>query len=301
MSDAQRHLFDLSQYPIEEKQLQFSPINGPVWTGNKARLIQRYLRYFTFITKHGTYIDVCAGPQEPDHTHTWAAKLVLEAKPHWLRHFVFFEENDTSFGHLSDMVSAQPKIKGRDIVQKHGDMNRLLPEYLAENPIRDTEATFCLLDQRTFECDWATVKYLATHKKGGNKIEQFYFLAQKWLDRSVAAITIDKKARMERWWGTGGWETLIKKPSVERGAFLAERFKNELGYKYAYAFPIFEKPAEQGNGATMFYMIHASDHEEAPKLMFRAYRTVVAPLEPIEQLEMELGHLEQTADDAKAV
>jgi len=39
----------------------------------------------------------------------------------------------------------------------------------------------------------------------------------------------------------------------------------------------------------MFWMIHASDHEEAPKLMVRAYNNAVAPLEPIEQIEMEIG------------
>ncbi len=36
--------------------------SNPVWTHNKARFIMRYLRYFVFITKHGTYIDGFAGP-----------------------------------------------------------------------------------------------------------------------------------------------------------------------------------------------------------------------------------------------
>jgi len=29
----------------------------PIWTKNKAKLIERYLLYFVYITKHGTYID----------------------------------------------------------------------------------------------------------------------------------------------------------------------------------------------------------------------------------------------------
>jgi len=41
----------------------------------------------------------------------------------------------------------------------------------------------------------------------------------------------------------------------------------------------------------MFWMVHASDHPEAPKLMSRAYRNIVAPLEPIEQLNMEFGEM----------
>ena len=39
----------------------------------------------------------------------------------------------------------------------------------------------------------------------------------------------------------------------------------------------------------MYYMIHATDHEEAPKLMYRAYCRAVDPPEPVEQLELDLG------------
>ncbi len=38
----------------------------------------------------------------------------------------------------------------------------------------------------------------------------------------------------------------------------------------------------------MYYMIHATDHEEAPKLMYRAYRQAVRPPEPLEQLGLAL-------------
>ena len=36
----------------------------------------------------------------------------------------------------------------------------------------------------------------------------------------------------------------------------------------------------------MYYMIHATDHPEAPKLMRRAYSRAVDPLEPIEQFKL---------------
>lgn len=45
----------------------------PVWTGNKVRLIERYLYYFVMITKGGIYIDGFAGPQDPDRPESWAA------------------------------------------------------------------------------------------------------------------------------------------------------------------------------------------------------------------------------------
>lgn len=54
----------------------------PIWTENKARLIERYLRYFVMITKHGTYIDGFAGPQEPGQPEMWAAKLVMGCGSH---------------------------------------------------------------------------------------------------------------------------------------------------------------------------------------------------------------------------
>jgi hypothetical protein len=43
----------------------------------------------------------------------------------------------------------------------------------------------------------------------------------------------------------------------------------DLGYRYAHAWPIFEK---KGGRRVMYYMVHATDHDEAPKLMTRAYR-----------------------------
>jgi hypothetical protein len=40
-----------------------------------------------YITKHGTYIDGFAAPQEAEHPDMWAAKLVLEMTPKWFRNF----------------------------------------------------------------------------------------------------------------------------------------------------------------------------------------------------------------------
>ncbi len=78
-------LFDLP--PIETPEPKISRLRQPVWTENKAKFIERYLYYFVLITKHGTYIDGFAGPQRPGNPEMWAAKLVLESEPKWLRHF----------------------------------------------------------------------------------------------------------------------------------------------------------------------------------------------------------------------
>jgi hypothetical protein len=55
----------------------------------------------------------------------------------------------------------------------------------------------------------------------------------------------------------------------------AERFANELGYEYVTPWPI-----RDGNGKVMYYLVHASDHPEDPKLMARAYRKVQARSSP---------------------
>jgi hypothetical protein len=77
------------------------------------------------------------------------------------------------------------------------------------------------------------------------------------------------------------------KNQIDMMSAFKKRFLNELGYRYVEAYPIFKR--EQGQGRIMFFMIHASNHPEAPKLIGRAYRNVAKPPEPDEQLDMELA------------
>ena len=89
----QLKLFDsLPELEAGSKQT-FKALARPLWTESKAKLIAAYLRYFFFITKHGAYIDGFTGPQEPAMPEMWAAKLVLESEPRWLRSFYLCEVN----------------------------------------------------------------------------------------------------------------------------------------------------------------------------------------------------------------
>jgi three-Cys-motif partner protein len=165
-------------------------------------------------------------------------------------------------------------------------VNQTLPQVLTPGSLREKEASFCLFDQRTFECDWETVKYVSELKPAHRKVEIFYFLAQGWLDRSLVASTTDVgQARIKAWWGSDGWSVLRDLSSLQRAQLFEERFRQQLGYTYSNAWPIFSE--EQG-GRVMYWMIHGSDHPEAPKLMRRAYDWAVRPRsEDAEQLEME--------------
>lgn len=292
MSDAP-FLFDMDALPVSGAEAQFRSIDTPLWTKNKARFIARYLKSFTYVTKHGTYIDAFAGPQHEDsRDETWAAKLVMDNKPAWLRNFHLFDQDAQQIKHLEGLrdsyLAANNDGVKRMVSVTTGDCNLTLPAFLKEAPVREKEASFCLLDQRSTECAWETVKAVANHKgvSGGSKIELFYFLPQGWIDRTIKSWRNGVEERCIRWWGRDGVMDFLKLSSFDRGLMMAKRFKEELGYKHSYPFPI-QKEGEQG--CIMFWMIHASDHDRATTLMTQAYRYIGAGGgldDPIEQLEL---------------
>lgn len=284
----QGYFFDEPPRYLDEDP-SFKPFEYPVWTRNKARLVQRYLRYFVFITRHGTYIDGFAGPQEPDKLETWTAGLVFNSEPAWLRNFFLCELDEKKIPALKELEgrAAQSNDGSKRMLRVYaGDFNDTVDSVLSNGVITGKEATFCLLDQRTFECNWETVQKLAQHK-ASNKIELFYFLGTGWLHRAFSGLRIATDERMNRWWGRDDWHVLKGSSGQSIAATVVRRFKQELGYKYANAFPIYED--EGGERKAMYQMIHASDHEEAPKLMARAYRNAVNVEEPPEQLEIEIS------------
>lgn len=278
-------LFPLPPSDPRKAQRTFRQLRYPIWTENKAKLIQRYLYFFVQITKTGIYLDAFAGPQEPDLPNTWAAKLVVESKPRWLKRLYLFETNSAKVRALRDLRDNQPARKKNEpqrvIRIYHGDFNVNIRSVLDQHPIKPTEPAFCLLDQRTFECDWSSVALLAKHKQAGHKIELFYFLPNSWLDRGVSGLS-DRNHTLRRWWGPN-WPELMKRKGFERAKYAAERFKGELGYLHAYPFPIYER---QTGGKQMYFMIHASDHLEATPLMFRAYSQAVGGGSGAEQMEL---------------
>jgi three-Cys-motif partner protein len=254
----------------------------PVWTENKSKLIQQYVRYFLMVTKHGTYLDGFAGPQVKEYNdESWSAKRVLEIQPPWLRRFILCDMSPHQVEHLNRLVEERRAAGDDRKIEVHrGDFNTVIDDILVPGAIREKEATFCLLDQRTFECRWDTVRKIAAYKTNGTKIEQFYFLAVGWLGRSMAALRDDK--RLREWWGHDDISLLrAASTSTEQARLFSHRFMRELGYASAAAWPIYER-SDGGLGKVMYYMIHATDHEEAPKLMNRAYKAATLANQPME-------------------
>lgn len=121
---------------------------SPLWTEHKAQLIARYLYYFVLVTRHGTYFDAFAGPQERDRHEMWAAKLVLEIRPRWMRYFHLFDADPGQVARLDAMVAQQPerdrkKREPRRTIRIHqGDVNDQLPRVLSLYPVKASEAAF---------------------------------------------------------------------------------------------------------------------------------------------------------------
>jgi three-Cys-motif partner protein len=274
--------------PISEKPRRYLRIQQPIWTHHKAKFIEQYLKFFVQVTHHGAYIDGFAGPQYFDQPNSWTAALVLASEPRWLRHIFLCEITQKGARALRRLVASQPEAfdkKGKKLSRKievlEGDFNVTIDRIVATGAITQREATFCLLDQRTFECHWSSLEKLARYKHPPtNKIELLYFLGVGWLHRALSGVR--DLERMKRWWGSDEWRDLTKKTEWEIAEIVRKRFEEQLGYRFAAAYPIFDK--EKGN-RVMYYMIHASDHREAPALMVRAHRKAVRSL-PKERQEV---------------
>lgn len=272
-----------------QKIRRYKRIIQPIWTHHKAHFIQSYLRYFVQITKHGVYIDGFAGPQYQDKPESWTAALVLASEPKWLRRFYLCELKRESLRSLKKLVAEQPEPLSRsgrrlprniDVVP--GDFNKSIDKILGSAEIAQTEATFCLLDQRTFECSWETLVKLASYKKPpNNKIELLYFLGVGWLHRAFSGLKQNETAK--RWWGRDDYNSLHKRNCLEIAQIMQARFTADLGYRFAAAYPIFES---DGSNRIMYYMIHASDHPDAPALMVRAHAKAVRGLPKETQLSL---------------
>lgn len=283
-------LFDIGspKVPVPPKiPADPAKVPGHFWSGCKARLVGGYLFLFLQVTKHGTYIDGFAGPQVVGDLDAWSAGRVIRSQPEpekfRLQHFHLFDTDPKKARILQQLADSRPDLDIR-VYQK--DFNAEVGTLLRPEVIRPTEATFCLLDQHTFECRWSTLQALADYKTAHNvpKIELFYFFAEGWLNRALANTTVNQ-ADLTAWWGGEGWRSLPGMSGRVRADLLADRFRTELGYTYARPFPVFmTREAQQ----VVYYMVHASDHPAAIEFMVRAYREAVSAREPVDQPTLPL-------------
>ena len=251
----------------KKKRPGTKPTQGHLWTASKSKLIDEYIHRFLLVTKRGAYVDLFAGPQGETFSDDWSVKRVLERRSPdnpSLRYYAVCDASPDQIVHLETLAHQHSNKPHRFNIYK-GDANEHIDRMLDHLP---DMPTFCLIDQRTLECSWETVRKVAMHKDQ-YKIEIFYFLAQAWIDRSWKS-TKDTE-RLRRWWGQDDYEDFIRLGSVYRAQAFCERFEHELGYAHVHPFSIHEKGERS---KTMYYMIHASDHPRAPVFMSEAYNYV---------------------------
>lgn len=228
------------------------------------------------------YIDGFAGPQDKMNPESWAAKLVLELSPPWIKMLYLCDKNKESYDRLVTMKNSQPEVKGRKIECHHGDFNLWIDKVLDTGTINDNTATFALLDQHSIECSWRTVEKLAEHKRGDTKIELFYFFPTGWIHRAISGTK--NRSLLDGWWGDDSWSVLKTIKQNDAVGLVLERIQS-LGYRDVKSWPISAK--KEGQGRTMYHMIHATDHLEAPKLMYRAYKNLIGGVADQEQIPFE--------------
>jgi hypothetical protein len=92
-----------------------------------------------------------------------------------------------------------------------------------------------------------------------------------------------KDELLQRWWGREDFRRVLAISSSERAHIVCQRFEEELRYKFANPYTIHER---KGGGRILYYMIHASDHEDAPRLMDDSYRNAALPAGAPEKIPM---------------
>ena len=257
--------------PSQPKPTKRKPVVDGVpalWTAQKSTLICEYLHLFLLLAKNGVYIDLFAGPQRANNTDSWTIKKVMERRTTGptFRHFAACDLDPKQVERLKGLKDAQTAQPFTFRVYE-GDANARVEDILRDAPIAATVPCFCLVDQRTLECNWSTVRKIAEYKTEGYKIEILYFLAEGWFNRSWKSRKDDHQ-RVAQWWGRDDYMSFLEQPSVHRARSMCRRFCDELRYEFAEPWTIYEHAT---SGRTMYYLIHASDHPDARRLMSEAY------------------------------
>lgn len=258
------------------KSLTSTP-KAPDQTASKAKLVSEYISTFQRITGGGLFIDGFAGPQKNEHLDAWTARRVLELPYPRLRRFWLCELDASGLIQLRRLKDAYHlRPAWRKVHVMPGDFNRTVDTILMSGRIKPTTPTFAFLDQRTTECAWSTVRKLATFRSH-RKIEILYFLGTSWLHRALMTRRDeDRLNECDRWWGGPGWRRLTGLRQDEIVEEVVERFRGELSYGSVKAYPI---NMRGGSSKVAFYLLHASDHEQAAPLMTRAFLKVCGDVE----------------------
>ena len=95
-------------------KLKLAEGGAPLWTAEKASLIDEYIHRFLLVTKHGVYLDLFAGPQRADDLESWSVRRVLvrrtEGSPS-IRHYAVCDEDPAQVEGLRELGGGRSSFR----------------------------------------------------------------------------------------------------------------------------------------------------------------------------------------------
>lgn len=241
------------------------------WTAIKLEHLEAYLKAYAKATQRAGnryYIDAFAGSGDCILSETGvriegSARRALKVNPPFSTCF-FVEKDPVLASHLENVLTGH-----RNASVFQGDCNEVIPrEVLPKVPRRAPSLAF--LDQTGAQLHWATVRALAAHRLGANKMELLILYAYdmfiaRWLRLPAMRETLDAMFGGNQWKRALDESLAIGEDARQR----RERFVNlycdglrSLDYKYVDALgPLFS------GRRPLYHVIFASDHPVGVKIM----------------------------------
>ncbi len=252
-----------------EKALIPRPIRR--WTAIKLEHLEAYLKAYARATQRaGTryYIDAFAGSGECILRETGvhvdgSARRAVKVEPPFTQCF-FIEMNTALASHLRESLT-----RYTNVVVLEGDCNAVIPrQVLPHLPRRAPSLAF--LDPTGAQLHWATVRALAAHRLGTNKMEllilyPYDMFVARWLRMPVMAPQLDLM------FGGNRWKLALSESAIQGEDHHARRKRfvelycsglEALGYRYVDVLG----PLYSGR-RPLYHVVFASDHPVGAKIM----------------------------------
>ncbi|MBN1530690.1 MAG: three-Cys-motif partner protein TcmP [Thermoleophilaceae bacterium] len=170
----------------------------------------------------------------------------------------------------------------RAVIYPRGDANELVPQMLADVPVR--APAFAFLDPEGSELHWSTVEAIAAHKRAQpRKVEQLILFPT---DTGFVRLIADHPEKVDRMFGHGRWREIAAARLAER--ITADEARGdyvrlygdglrELGYA-----TVLDKQMQKQSGSPLYFLIFATDHPAGRRIMDSCFDKV--KLRVIEEL-----------------
>ena len=288
------------------------------WTESKLDMLSAYLRAFNVASQRATatvYLDLFAGQDMNVNRHTGlpidgSLRRALSTEPSFtvLRGFELRADRAASLE-----AAYRRSAPGRDVRVYPGDVHESLRPALDEIASYRWAPTFAFVDPDGVEARWELLETLAQHRaRQRTKIELFMLLVSPQVGRLVNnSLDLRNLQRAEQQitdlFGSDEWRPILS--DRQSGVLDPERTRDELtnlmrwrletvlGYKFTHSLRLTNL-----QGAPLYDMIFATDHEVGDKIMASVYRAAATRFpqmrREIRARKRDRDEMESGAEDA---